>query len=92
MKQDSIQDLRAFDERISGTIQEYIKNKDSYPTDTVLAINNETKEIIIDSPEKLANNIDKYELSSLIYTNEEGQQEPDTDETFEIASGYYFVR
>ncbi len=92
MKQDSIQDLRAFDERIFETIQEYINNKNSYPVDAVLAISNETKEIIIDSPEKLANNIDKYELSSLIFTNEEGQQEPDNDETFEIASKYYFVR
>ena len=92
MKQDSIQDLRAFDERIFEAIQEYINNKDIYPTDAVLAINNETKEIIIDSPEKLAKNIDKYELTSLIYTNEEGQEKPDNDETFEIASGYYFIR
>lgn len=91
MKQDSIQDLRAFDNHIFEVVQEFLDNKDTYSSDSVLSINTKTKEVSIDSPGDCANS-DQYALASLICTDEQGVLEPDCDATYDLAGQYYFVR
>ena len=89
---DSIQDVRAFDEQIWETVQEYLDEKDCYSSDVVLAINGDTHEIMVESPSKLTDNYDQYNLSSLIRPDEEGNPEPDGDATEEIANLYFCIR
>ncbi len=91
MKQDTIQELRNFDDQLFEAVQEYLDNKEAYPANSVLAINAETKNIsIVISAD--CTNCDQYELASLIRNSEQGTTEPDCDATCEIASQYYFVR
>lgn len=92
MKPDSIQDLKAFEERIYDAIQEYLDNREAYSKDAVLGICNKTKEIVIDNKANINAKFDKYELSTLIRKNEQGSDEPDGDSIYELACGYYFVR
>lgn len=91
MKQDSIQDLRAFDNHIFEVVQDFLDNKDTYSSDSVLSINAKTKEVSVDSPGD-CENCNQYALTSLIRTDEQGVFEPDCDATYDLASQYYFVR
>lgn len=91
MKQDTIQDLRAFDAQIFETVQEFLSNKDTYAVDVVLAISAKTKNISIASPSYCAK-CDLYSIASLVRTDEQGNTEPDCDATYSLASQYYFVR
>jgi hypothetical protein len=91
MKQESIQDLRAFDSHIFEVVQNFLDDKDAYPSDSVLSINAKTKEVSIDSPSDCVN-CNQYALASLIRTDEQGVLEPDCDATYDLAGQYYFVR
>lgn len=91
MKQDSIQDLKTFDNKIFETIEDFLNNKENFAVDSVLAINTKTKAISITSP-AYCEGCDQYAINSLIRTDEQGNHEPDCDATYEVASKYYFVR
>lgn len=91
MKQDTIQELRTFDDQIFEAVQEFLNNKEAYSTDCVLAINAKTKNISIASPSDCAK-CDQYALASLIRISEQGSPEPDCDATHDLAAQYYFVR
>lgn len=91
MKHDTIQQLRAFDDKIFDAVQEYLNDRASYAADSVLAINPKTKEITIDSPAATPK-CEHYQFDTLIRTDEQGNPEPDCDATNELASKYYFVR
>ena len=82
----SIQDLMSFDNEIFDALQEYCDNREAYPDDVVLAIHPDTLEITIDSPEKV-NGFETYPIKNLLRG-----EEPDGDETNDIAHKYIFVR
>ena len=82
----SIQDLRAFDDKIYEALQEYCDNRDAYPVDAVLAIHPQTLEILIDSP-NLLKGYEIYAIKPLLRGDE-----PDGEETNDIACNYIFVR
>jgi len=91
MKQDTIQELRNFDDQLFEAVQEYLDNKAAYPTNSVLAINAKNKKKSIASPADCAK-CDQHALTSLIHTDENGNLEPNCDATHDLASQYYFVR
>ena len=89
---DTIQDLMAFDQQIWDTIQEYLENKNNYPSNVVLAIDSNSYEIVIDTPTNLTSQFEQYQLSGLIRKDDQGNPEPDCDATNDIANKYFFVR
>lgn len=91
MQLDRIQDLREFEERIFDAIQEYVDNIDNYPADAVLAINDITKEFVIDKNDEYPQ-CTTYKIVHLVCFNENGHNEPDADAINELASKYIFVR
>lgn len=91
MKQDTIQELRNFDNQLFEAVQKYLDNKTSYPVNFVLAINAKNKNISIASPADCTKS-DQYALTSLIHTDENGNLEPNCDATHDLTSQYYFVR
>ena len=82
----SIQDLRVFDNKIFDILQEYCDNRDAYPVDAVLAIHPQTLDITIDSP-NLVDGYETYAIKPLLRGNE-----PDGEETNDLATKYIFVR
>ena len=91
MKYDTIQELRAFDNKVFEAVQEFIDNREGYQGNDVLAVNPKTYEICIDSPSN-CDGLDQYEINSLIRKADDGTEEPDCDATNELASKYFFVR
>ena len=91
MKEDTIQDLRAFDETVFDVIQEYLDDIDVYPENIVLAVNPKTMEVFIETPDN-CNDCETFNLSTLIRKDEDGNNEPDGDATYDLASQFYFVR
>lgn len=90
---DTIQDLQAFNEILYDKVQDYIDNPDSYADDAVLAIHKNTYEVVIESPSDLSNDYEQFKLTTFMRIDEvSGIIEPDNDETYELASKYYFVR
>jgi hypothetical protein len=82
----------AYNEAIFNKINEYLEEKDIYSANAVLAINKKSKEIEYGEPAKYGDKWDIYNIEKLIRNGENRELEPDVDETFELASKYYFVR
>ena len=59
-------------ETVKGFLDNYLK----YSTDAELAVNWETKEILIDSPSKFPKEYTTYRLADFIKINEQGLYEP----------------
>lgn len=82
-----------FNEKIFELVEEFLEDINSYPTDLVLAIQNETYELKLCSPNDIVGNWDTYKISSLLRDNEsQTGKEVDIDTTNDIASHYYFVK
>jgi hypothetical protein len=82
-----------FNDKICELVEEYLDNIDSYPDNIVLAIDNKTNEIKLCEKSDIIDGCDTFAISALIRDNEEQTaKEVDIDETFEIASKYFFVR
>lgn len=91
MKQNTIQDLRRFDEEIFDKVQEYINDKEIYSSDPFLIINAKTLELeIVNSV--ISQKIDAILISSLLTQEHDSRLEPNTDAIFELASKYILVR
>jgi hypothetical protein len=82
----------AYNEAIFNKINEYLEEKDIYSANAVLAINKKSKEIEYGEPAEFDIKWDVYTLGSIIRSGENGELEPNVDETFELASKYYFVK
>ena len=91
MEQNSIQDLRSFDQIIFDIIQDYIVNITLYSSSAMLIINPTTLELNINEDD-CGDNPESILVSSLTRIGEDGHLEPDIDATFELASKYIFVR
>ena len=82
----------AFNEALFNTISDYLKEKDSYSTNAVLAINKKSKVTEYGEPADFDTKWDIYSPEKFIRTGDNNETEHDIDETFELASQYYFVR
>ncbi len=83
----------AFDEALCNLVEEYLQDKDAYPTDAVLAINGKTMEIELGAQADFVTGWETYAIQSLIRNNEDNSgKEADIDATHELASSYFFVR
>lgn len=89
---DTIQELRAFNQLILEKVQEYLNDRDCYGSDVVIAINNDSYDVVIDSPTNLSKDFEQYPIATLIRNDEQGNLEPDCDATDQIANQYFFVR
>lgn len=87
MKQDRIQDLKRFEERIFDTIQEYVDNEDNYPTDAVLQIDSTSMRVLVDSPSEMES-VDNIPLLELISIND---KEVDCDRIYSLVNKYMFI-
>ena len=86
-------DRDLFDQAIYDIVNDYLENNDSYPEEIVLAVRSETKELQLCTKEEVNEDWDTYPITSLIRDNEDGtKKEVDIDETYELASSYFFVR
>jgi len=82
-----------FNESLYNLVEEYLQDKDAYPTDTLLAINNSTMEINLGIQADFLVGWETYPIQSLIRNNEDNSgKEVDIDATHEIASSHFFVR
>ncbi|MDD2961710.1 MAG: hypothetical protein PHR45_06490 [Muribaculaceae bacterium] len=91
MRQDRIQNLRMFEEEAFDTIQDYLDNKDDYPTDSALIVNNYNHEISIEKTGDYPK-CTTYIINNYLSLDEDGFTEPDVDAINELASTYFFVR
>ena len=83
----------AFNEALCNLVEEYLQDKNSYPDDTLLAINGKTMEIELGTQADFVTGWETYPIQSLIRNNEDNSgKEADIDATHELASTYYFVR
>lgn len=83
----------AFDEALCNLVEEYLQDKEAYPTDAVLAINGKTMEIELGAQADFVTGWETYAIQSLIRNNEDNSgKEADIDATHELASSYFFVQ
>ena len=83
----------AFNEALCNLVEEYLQDKNAYPSDTVLAVNSKTMEIELGSQADFVTGWETYSILSLIRNNEDNSgKEADIDATHELASSYFFVR
>lgn len=83
----TIQDLRAFDNEIFNALQDYCDDREGYGEDAILAINPATLEVKVDNRYFIPIDWETYEIEPLLRGNE-----PDCDETNDLAHKYIFVR
>ena len=69
-------------EDLCNTIEEYLAHHTQYPTDVVVGISDETRKILLDSPDKLPVEYKQYSIADFIMINENGLYEPDTKVIF----------
>jgi hypothetical protein len=82
-----------FNEALCNLVEDFLQDKDAYPADTVLAINEKTMEIELGVQANFIKGWNTYAIQSLIRNNEDNSgQEADIDATHELASSYFFVR
>ena len=62
---------------LKQTIGEYLAHHTQYPTDVVVGICNETRKIVLESPQKMAPEYRQYSIADFIMINESGLYEPD---------------
>jgi hypothetical protein len=75
----SMEDTNRFhelSEELYDAVKEYLAHHTQYPTDVVMAINWDTKEIKMDSPGKIAPEFSQYSMADFIKINEQGLYEP----------------
>ena len=83
----------AFSQDIYDLVNEYLSDPKAFPEDLVLAVNNKTNEIQLDSQTIFAAEWETYPIRNLIRDNEDNTaKEVDNDVTYEIASSFFFVR
>jgi hypothetical protein len=83
----------AFSHDIYDLVNEYILDPNVFPKDVVLAINNKTKEIQLDSQTGFSAEWETYPIQTIIRKNDDNTaKEVDNDVTYEIASSFFFVR
>ena len=83
----TIQDLRAFDDKIFNALQDYCDDRKGYDEDAILAINPATLEVKVDNRYFIPLDWETYEIEPMLRGNE-----PDCDETNDLAHKYIFVR
>lgn len=86
---DSIQDLRAFSEKVYDVISEYLKYNGVSEGDGVYVDENLEVSII---PESEAKDTDRFYPIQKLLREEDGEIEPDGDEIDDISSSFFFVR
>lgn len=83
----TIQDLRAFDDKIFNALQDYCDDREGYDEDAILAINPATLEVKVDNRSMFPKNFDMYEVDTLLNGNE-----PDYDAIHDLTTNSIFVR
>ena len=83
----SIQDLRAFENKIYDALYDYCEDREGYGEDAILAINPMTLEVKVDNRYFLSVSFETYEIEPLLLGSE-----PDVDAINDLANKYIFVR
>ncbi len=63
-------------EKLYDAVTEYLAHHTQYPTDVVMAINWDTRELQMDSPGKIAPGFTQYSMADFIRINDQGLYEP----------------
>ncbi|MCR4965257.1 MAG: hypothetical protein K6A41_06335 [Bacteroidales bacterium] len=63
-------------DKLYKIVSQYLKDHRQYPTDVVLGINWDTKDIIIESPSKMDASFEQFSLAEFIGIDEQGFFEP----------------
>ena len=83
----------AFSQEIYDLVNEYLLNPGAFPQEVVLAINNKTHEIQLDSQTKFSAGWEIFPIQTTLRNNNDNTaKEVDNDVTYEIASSFFFVR
>lgn len=93
------QERDAFNESIVELVQEYLEDKGSYLNDgndenaVGLSVNPQTLVLTLCRNDNNPQGCDFYPIEELIRSNEDNtDDEPDCDATFDLASSYHFVK
>ncbi len=89
----SIQDIRAFEERIYDVVQDYVNG--NYNEDDVMAIGIRCGKITLkaDAKEniKVGKTTELYALKELVRVGDDGKSEPDVDAISDVANKWVFL-
>lgn len=89
----SIQDIRAFEERIYDVVQDYVNG--NYNEDDVMAIGIRCGKITLkaDAKEniKVGKTTELYALKELVIVGDDGKSEPDVDAISDVANKWVFL-
>ena len=89
----TIQDIRAFEERIYDVVQDYVNG--NYNEDDVMAIGTRCGKITLkaDAKEniKVGKTTELYTLKELVRTGDDGKPEVDNDKVSDIANKWLFL-
>lgn len=69
-------------ENLLAQIKDFLIHHTQYPTDVVVGICDKTRNIKLDSPQKLAPEYKQYSIADFILINEKGLYEPDINMIF----------
>jgi len=64
-------------DNLRDNIQDFLKFPTHYTTDLVVGICEETRKIVLDSPNKIAPEYKQFSIADFILINEQGLYEPD---------------
>ena len=89
----TIQDIRAFEERIYDVVQDYVNG--NYNEDDVMAIGIRCGKITLNADAKenikVGKTTELYPLKELVRTGDDGKPEPDVDAISDIANKWVFL-
>ncbi len=89
----TIQDIRAFEERIYDVVQDYVNG--NYNEDDVIAIGIRCGKIIFNADAKenikVGKTTELYPLKELVRIGDDGKPEPDVDAISDIANKWVFL-
>lgn len=64
-------------DNLRDSIQDFLKYPTHYATDVIVGICEETREILLDSPNKISSECKQFSIADFILINEQGLYEPD---------------
>jgi len=89
-KNDIYVDGNHFCEVVAELVTVFLKNKDEYPSDTVDAVQKDTKDLQLASQDRVEKEWEKYPVFSFTRKNHERYRiEVDLDATHALTSNYY---
>ena len=71
------QDYKDIADEICNCVEHFLAHPTQYATDIVVAIDKQSRKVLLESPRKLSAEYTQFSIADFILTNEKGLYEPD---------------